>query len=68
MSNTDNSPAVQTTTLYGQIPNLVIARPYYSIGSGASSFATSTDFAAGPQVALNGVISTLLALGYWATS
>lgn len=66
-SNT-NSPASNVTTLYGQIPNYVVARPYYSIASSASSFATSTDFAAGPQVALNNVIGTLVALGFWATS
>lgn len=63
-----NTPATNETTLYGQIPNKVIARPYYSIASSASSFATSADFAAGPQVALNKVIDTLVALGYWATS
>ena len=63
-----NTPAVNETTLYGQIPNYVIARPYYSIASTASSFATSADFAAGPQVALNKVIDTLIALGYWAKS
>lgn len=63
-----NSPAVNETTLYGAIPNLLISRPYYSIASSASSFATSADFAAGPQVALNKVIDTFVALGYWATS
>jgi hypothetical protein len=63
-----SSPASNETTLYGAIPNYVIARPYYLIGSAGSSFATSADFAAGPQVALNAVIATLLALGYWATS
>ena len=63
-----STPAVNETTLYGQIPNYVVARPYYSIASSASSFATSSDFAAGPQVALNKVIDTLVALGYWATS
>ena len=63
-----NSPAVNETTLYGQIPNYIVSRPYYSIASSASSFATSTDFAAGPQVALNKVIDTFIALGYWATS
>jgi len=63
-----NSPAVNETTLYGQVPNYVISHPYYSIASSASSFATSADFAAGPQVALNKVIDTLVALGHWATS
>jgi hypothetical protein len=63
-----NTPATNETSLYGQIPNKVVARPYHSIASTASSFATSTDFVAGPQVALNKVIDTLVALGYWATS
>ena len=66
--SSSNSPAVNESTLYGQIPNYVVSRPYYSIASSASSFATSTDFAAGPQVALNKVIDTFIALGYWATS
>lgn len=63
-----NTPAVNETTLYGQIPNYVIAQPYYSIASTASSFATSADFAAGPADALNKVIDTFIALGYWAKS
>lgn len=61
-------PASNTTTLYGQIPNKVIAFPYYTVASAASTVATSSSFGATQVALLNKVSDTFVALGYWATS
>lgn len=70
--SSSNTPAVNETTLYGQIPNYVVARPYYTVASTASAAVTSSAWAAtndAVQVSLlNNAVATLVALGYWATS
>lgn len=68
MANTDSSPAQNTTTLYGQIPNYVISRPYVSVAATNTTFATSADFSTLQAGVLGSVVQTLVALGYWATS
>ena len=66
--SSSNSPAVNETTLYGQIPNYVIARPYVTVAAAASTVAVSSTFGATQKAAIDNCISTFLALGYWATS
>lgn len=68
MANTLNEPAQQTTTLYGQIPNYVVNRPIVTIAAAASTVATSATYGATQVTAINNVISTLIQLGWWATS
>ena len=66
--SSSSTPAVNETDLYGRIPTTLIAVPFHTIAASASSFATSTDFAAGPAGALNKCVETLVALGIWKTS
>jgi hypothetical protein len=63
-----NAVAVNETTLYGQIPNYVVARPYKTIASSASIAVSSADFAAAQTLVVNNLVDTMYALGYWATS
>ena len=63
-----NSPASNQTTLYGQLPSYVVARPVVTIAAAASTVATSATYGATQAAAINNVISTFLQLGWWATS
>lgn len=66
--SSSNSPAVNESTLYGQIPNYVINRPYVSVNVSNTTFATSADFSTLQAGILGSVVQTFVALGYWATS
>lgn len=61
-------PATQTTTLYGQFPQYVVAKPYKTIASSVSIAVSSADFAAAQTLVVNNLVDTMYALGYWATS
>lgn len=63
MSVTENS-----TTLYGNYPQYIVARPYKTVATAASTVATSATFGPTQIAALNNCMATFLALGYWATS
>jgi len=61
-------PATQTTTLYGNYPNYIVAKPYKTIAAAISTVATSATFGDTQKTAIDNCMATLLALGYWATS
>lgn len=71
MSST-STPASNETTLYGQIPTYLVARPYYTIASSASAAVSSTAFASANDALntslLTKCVDTFKALGIWATS
>jgi hypothetical protein len=61
-------PATQSTTLYAKYPTYLVSKPQTTVAASISTVATSSAFGATQQTAINSVMATLIALGFWATS
>ena len=69
MSDTVTStPASNVTTQYGRYPTYLVSSPIKTIAAAATTVATSASYGATQQTAMNNIMSTLVQLGYWATS
>jgi len=70
--SSSSTPATNETTLYGQIPTYLVARPVYTISSSASAAVSSTAFASANDALNTGLLTkcvdTFKVLGIWATS